>query len=379
MEQSLPSVLTLTQTNPEDKMSSMLSFSNQESLSLHCMSENNTVTNTLEKQSDITAAQVEVKVEYDQDASSLVDLNIIETSPHSYGDATDEFLDLGQQVKKEVPDDLTGLIPPVEMEDEFESNTHAFADEPMEDEFESNTHAFADESLNRRKNVDKRKNRSSKQSMAGKRKANERNSDASSKGMECSAEQCETTEKIISTKMKSDVPSKIIKCSGRQRKALEHRCEPGDKAGKSRGFNKLQKEELFRCETCGKEFQRSDLLTDHVKIHRRPKPYTCDHCQMKFAKPSYLKLHLRRHAGDRPFPCDQCEKRFFDMYDLRVHQRDHTGERPYICSECGKGFKRIYILNKHKRTHSKERPFQCSVCGKAYRYGYSYRLHMKDH
>uniref|UniRef100_A0A673HEJ3 C2H2-type domain-containing protein n=1 Tax=Sinocyclocheilus rhinocerous TaxID=307959 RepID=A0A673HEJ3_9TELE len=92
-----------------------------------------------------------------------------------------------------------------------------------------------------------------------------------------------------------------------------------EKAGKGRTSNKQHKEERFSCETCGKEFQRSDLLTDHVKIHRRQKPYGCDQCEMKFAKPSYLKIHLRRHAGDRPFPCNQCEKRFFDIYDLRKH------------------------------------------------------------
>uniref|UniRef100_A0A4W4DMR3 C2H2-type domain-containing protein n=1 Tax=Electrophorus electricus TaxID=8005 RepID=A0A4W4DMR3_ELEEL len=122
--------------------------------------------------------------------------------------------------------------------------------------------------------------------------------------------------------------------------------------------------ETFHCETCGKDFKRSDLLTDHLKVHKRKRPYSCDQCGMMFAKPAYLKIHLRRHAGERAFACDHCDKRFFDKYDLKVHQRDHTGERPYVCSECGKSFKRIYILNKHKRTHSKEKPFHCDVCGK---------------
>ncbi|XP_017577765.2 putative zinc finger protein 66 [Pygocentrus nattereri] len=169
---------------------------------------------------------------------------------------------------------------------------------------------------------------------------------------------------------------------GKLRKAQKHKSHCCGKASDGRTTLKMQTKEhgeAFRCETCGKDFKRSDLLTDHVKVHKRKRPYPCDECGMMFAKPAYLKIHLRRHAGERTFTCDQCEKRFFDKYDLNVHLRDHTGERPYVCPECGKGFKRIYILNKHKRTHSKEKPFQCNVCGKAYRYVYSYRLHMKDH
>ncbi|XP_051508182.1 uncharacterized protein LOC127414289 isoform X1 [Myxocyprinus asiaticus] len=176
MEQSLPSVLSLMQTNSEDKMSSTLPSNNQEPVSLHCVSgflkgENDTLTNTVIIQSEFSQSyipQTQVKMEYDQDASSLVDVNIIEMSPHSHGGATEEFLDLGLQVMKEVPDDVTtGLIPPVEMDDEFERNTLAFSDKP----------------LNRRKKVAERS------AASRKRKTTEINCDASIQGMKCSTEQ----------------------------------------------------------------------------------------------------------------------------------------------------------------------------------------------
>ncbi|XP_052469858.1 zinc finger protein 37 homolog [Carassius gibelio] len=280
-------------------------------------------------QSDFIKSEIQVKVEPDLDDTSLLDVNELGTFPHSQGNIKEEFLDLGLQI---LP---IGLMPPVEMEEEFEIT--------------KNTHSSPDEPLNRRSDsLSKRKKSTDKQTTTRKRKLTER------------------TEQIILTEMNSDVSNEGKKCLVMQ-------------GGKGRTSDKQHKEERFSCETCGKEFQRSDLLTDHVKIHRRQKPYACGQCEMKFAKPSYLQIHLRRHAGDRPFPCNQCEKRFFDIYDLRVHQRDHTGERPYMCPECGKSFKRVYVLNKHKQTHSQERPFQCSVCGKAYRYGYSYRLHLKDH
>uniref|UniRef100_A0A8C2FTP5 C2H2-type domain-containing protein n=1 Tax=Cyprinus carpio TaxID=7962 RepID=A0A8C2FTP5_CYPCA len=244
MEQGLPSAKAISQ----HFMNGCLKSEDDSSLSL---------------QSDSIKSEIQVKVEPDQDDSSLLDMNELGASPHSQGNIKEE-----------------------------------------------------------------------------KRKSTER------------------TEQIIPTEMNSDVSNEGKKCLIMQGSATRH----PEQVGIGRTSNKQHKEERFSCETCGKEFQRSDLLTDHMKIHRRQKPHACDQCEMKFAKPSYLKIHLRRHAGDRPLPCTQCEKRFFDIYDLRVHQRDHTGERPYMCSECGKSFKRVYILNKHKRTHSKERPFQCSVC-----------------
>ncbi|XP_002664231.1 uncharacterized protein wu:fj13e08 [Danio rerio] len=294
-------------------------------------SENNS---TFTSQTNSMEPEIEVKLEPDQDSSSL-DFNEPEMFPHSPGVIKEENVDFGMQI---LP---TGLIPPVEMEEDSEIKTNK---------------------------ADLSKKCTGKQKTTRKRKG----SDAPSHSMRCSTEQCKTTNQIIPTKMNSDVSGEEITYVIIQENTTQNPKKPG--SGKT-----SCKEERFMCETCGKGFQRSDLLTDHRKIHRRQKPYACEHCGMKFAKPSYLKIHLRRHAGDRPITCDQCDKRFFDTYDLKVHQRDHTGERPYICSECGKGFKRIYILNKHKLTHSKERPFQCSVCGKAYRYGYSYRLHMKEH
>lgn len=323
LEEGLLSVQTLNQIKTEDDMMSTLPFNNQEDLNGYLKTENDSILTLKAEliQSDIHPPQVKVKS--DQDDFSW-----------SQGDYKEELLDLGLQIKKEAFDDLpTGLIPPIEMDEEFE--------------IVRNTHASLDKTLNKSSSSKKCKTR----------KSSTKKSDASSKDVGWSAEQTENPD------LSKDKTCFITP----------------DKIGKDKKSNKLHKENIFSCETCGKEFHQSALLTDHVKIHRRQKPYTCDQCEMKFAKPSYLKIHLRRHAGERPFSCDCCEKMFFDIYDLRVHQRDHTGERPYLCSECGKGFKRIYTLNKHKQTHSNEKPFQCAVCGKAYKYGYSYRLHMKDH
>lgn len=176
--------------------------------------------------------------------------------------------------------------------------------------------------------------------------------------------------KRTSVKEKRHTLNTDKKCARSRRKAQKHTEYHYVKSRDGRTLLKRHPHadgvEAFWCETCGKQFKRYDLLSDHRRGHNRKRPYACDQCGMMFAKPAYLKNHLRRHAGERAFPCDQCDKRFFNRYDLVVHQRDHTGERPYQCQECGKSFKRVYVLNKHKKTHSKEKPFRCNVCGKAY-------------
>lgn len=348
MEGGFPFVQTLTRMKTEDeiKIISPLYFNNQDETSQDflngCLKTENDNKLTLKSEliySDIQAP--EDKFKSDKDIFKFL---------HSQDDDK-EFLDLGLQIKKEAFENFpAGLIPPVEME---------------EDEFEiaRNTCASVDTTQNKQQNTTVSKENCSGKQYKTRKSSNKRKSHALTKAAGWSTEQTET-KCIIPTPMNSVLKKSVI---------------TSEKTSEARNMNQLHKEDLFSCETCGKAFHQSALLTDHVKIHRRQRPYTCDHCGMKFAKPSYLKIHLRRHAGDRPISCDCCEKRFFDMYDLRVHQRDHTGERPFSCSECGKGFKRIYTLNKHRQTHSNEKPFQCSVCGKAYKYGYSYRLHLKDH
>ncbi len=206
-------------------------------------------------QSDFIKSEIQVKVEPDQDDSSVLDVNELGMVSRSQGNVKEEFLDLGLQI---LP---TGLMPPVEMEEELEIT--------------ANTHTSPDKPLNRRTDTSsKRKKCTDKKRTSRKRKSTE------------------PTEQVKPTRMNSDVSSERMKYLIMQGNATQ---QP-EKAGKGRTSNKQHKEERFSCETCGKEFQRSDLLTDHVKIHRRQKPYGCDQCEMKFAKPSYLKIHLRRHG-----------------------------------------------------------------------------------
>ncbi|XP_043110501.1 uncharacterized protein wu:fj13e08 isoform X2 [Puntigrus tetrazona] len=134
---------------------------------------------SLTLQSDFIKSEIQVKVEPDQDDSSLLDVNELGTFSHPQGNVKEEFLDLGLQI---LP---AGLMPPVEMEEELEI-----------------TRTSPDKSLNRR-------------------------TDTSSKGKRCTVKKRTSrkrkpTEEIIPPKMNSDVSSERMSLLIMQGNAKRH-------------------------------------------------------------------------------------------------------------------------------------------------------------
>ncbi|XP_069718189.1 zinc finger protein 501-like [Phaenicophaeus curvirostris] len=107
----------------------------------------------------------------------------------------------------------------------------------------------------------------------------------------------------------------------------------------------------YACPTCGKGFDKPNLLSKHKVIHRQDKPYQCQECGMAFVQLLRLKRHQQTHSGERPFYCEECGGTFTRLASLQRHHRIHTGEKPYSCSYCGHAFTESGTLRRHERTH----------------------------
>ncbi|XP_068055466.1 zinc finger protein 648 [Anomalospiza imberbis] len=121
---------------------------------------------------------------------------------------------------------------------------------------------------------------------------------------------------------------------------------------------KAQEDDLkpYACPTCGKGFDKPNLLSKHKVIHREDKPYKCQECGMAFVQLLRLKRHQQTHSGARPFYCEECGGTFTRLASLQRHHRIHTGEKPYSCNFCGHSFTESGTLRRHERTHKLDKP-----------------------
>lgn len=128
---------------------------------------------------------------------------------------------------------------------------------------------------------------------------------------------------------------------------------------------RLHADDLFRCDVCGKGFEKLSKLTNH-KVHhdRRLLRFQCSDCGRAFPLLSSLRRHQRRHPELRAM-CPHCPKTFrFDCM-LRRHLQTHATPSPVPaaggeCHLCGVS---VASLKLHMRTHAWRSPHRCTPCG----------------
>jgi uncharacterized Zn-finger protein len=78
------------------------------------------------------------------------------------------------------------------------------------------------------------------------------------------------------------------------------------------------------CPYCLKLLSSSQMLTLHLRIHTKDKPYKCPHCQMQFSRPIYYTNHLLlgRCESFTPLACSKCTKTFTSKTMLVEHRKN---------------------------------------------------------
>lgn len=151
----------------------------------------------------------------------------------------------------------------------------------------------------------------------------------------------------------------------------------------------------FRCQTCGLEFHRQDLLKKHARLHIKMdmgppeaeiesgsgRVYSCGVCGQSYSSRRALLAHTESHSRYQPHRCMLCGQGFPDDQLVAAHVRErHAGAIPAnACQLCGKTCKDRRALQKHSWVHSSERSYSCPKCDKRFHSRARLRRHMVSH
>jgi KRAB domain-containing zinc finger protein len=165
-------------------------------------------------------------------------------------------------------------------------------------------------------------------------------------------------------------------------------------------------EKQHSCHTCQKQFKYISSLNRHLAVHGKQltenggengvsngngetsttnddKPFECWTCRERFTLNSQLVTHKRLHKEDKmKYTCSMCDRRFARLQSLHVHERIHSGSKPFTCFECGERFYDSRILKRHMLKHASGGPpriYSCEECGKSFTLAANLKAHMKRH
>ncbi|XP_063863954.1 zinc finger and BTB domain-containing protein 49-like isoform X2 [Scylla paramamosain] len=107
----------------------------------------------------------------------------------------------------------------------------------------------------------------------------------------------------------------------------------------------------LKCTLCGKQFQKKDSLTRHMRIHNKG-PYTCKQCP--FTSKTYRDcVEHRKKEHVVIHKCSVCEFTTPRIDRLKRHVSAH--DKPHQCPECKFSTSRAQNLQKHiKNKHEKK-------------------------
>ena len=119
----------------------------------------------------------------------------------------------------------------------------------------------------------------------------------------------------------------------------------------SRHMISVHEDQRHTCDSCGKIFKSKDQLQKHIAwSHDKVQ---CEQCGDLVGKGKMQRHISSKHTSiyDKKFKCDVCGKSFDRNAKLKDHKNIHTGEKPYQCKFCNACFASIGTHAMHQRSH----------------------------
>ncbi|KAF7662768.1 hypothetical protein LDENG_00227920, partial [Lucifuga dentata] len=86
----------------------------------------------------------------------------------------------------------------------------------------------------------------------------------------------------------------------------------------------------YQCEKCSKKFTSGPQFVGHQQLHDKERCFLCEVCGKSFQ----LSSDLAEHLCVLPFQCNMCDKSFTKNHDLKRHKLLHVKDRRK-CVKCG--------------------------------------------
>ncbi|KAG7171759.1 Gastrula zinc finger protein xFG20-1-like [Homarus americanus] len=152
----------------------------------------------------------------------------------------------------------------------------------------------------------------------------------------------------------------------------------------------------LQCSMCDRKFTTKTHLESHLVSHGEKEPlWSCDKCGRNYVRPRSLQRHMATH--DFKFACSNCDETFMSARRLAIHARTHDpshktnsidqcrahhrmihGNHKEACLECGKTFGDKTNLLRHRlMVHHHLKRWVCGVCAQSYAYSQDLRNHLQ--
>lgn len=128
--------------------------------------------------------------------------------------------------------------------------------------------------------------------------------------------------------------------------------------------DKVQDARRFKCQVCGKAFERKSKLNQHEKSHTGESLYKCEVCGKRLMSLPGFRAHMISHTGAREYTCTICYKSLSTRSNLTTHIKTvHEATKRFQCHLCEASFVRKAHMQRHVKLHEGTRPHACDTCG----------------